>query len=83
MSIVTTVYGKSHFTVVLSCCADDTKLPPVVIFKLKTTPKAEFPSSVAVTTKEKGWMDGGMMNIWLEKCYSKRPDGLKRAKPYS
>ena len=30
---------KTRSTVVLACCADGTKLPPVLIFKRKTLPK--------------------------------------------
>ena len=29
---------KTHYTVVLVCCADGTKLPPLLIFKRKTLP---------------------------------------------
>ncbi|GFY16284.1 HTH CENPB-type domain-containing protein [Trichonephila clavipes] len=41
--IKTTGHEKSHFTVVLSCLADDTKLKPTVIFKRKTVTKSNFP----------------------------------------
>jgi hypothetical protein len=37
---------KTHYTVVLSCCADGTKLPPFLIFKRKTLPKEKFPAGV-------------------------------------
>ena len=48
---------KINFTVVLSCLADDSKLPPLVIFKRKTLPKtATFPSGVLVRCNEKSWM---------------------------
>ena len=30
---------KARYTVVLACCADGTKLPPLLIFKRKTLPK--------------------------------------------
>ena len=49
VSIVTTGHERSHFTVVLACCGDGSKLPPMVIFKRKTMPKTEFPSTVVVT----------------------------------
>ena len=42
--IKTTGYEKTHFTVVLTCMADGGKLPPMVIFKRKTTHKDKFPS---------------------------------------
>ena len=76
VSIVTTGHERSHFTVVLACCGDGSKLPPMVIFKRKTMPKTEFPSTVLVTTNRKGWMDEEKMNLWLTKCFSKRPDGF-------
>jgi len=30
---------KTRYTVVLACCADSKKLPPLLIFKRKTLPK--------------------------------------------
>ena len=53
-----TGHEKTNFTVVLSCLADGNKLPPMIIFKLKTLPKsAVFPSGVLVHTHGKGgWM---------------------------
>uniref|UniRef100_A0AAR2J5P4 HTH CENPB-type domain-containing protein n=1 Tax=Pygocentrus nattereri TaxID=42514 RepID=A0AAR2J5P4_PYGNA len=66
VNIVTTGNEKSHFTVVLACCGDGSKLPPMVIFKRKTMPKIQSPS-VAVAVNEKGWMDQEMMNLWLTK----------------
>lgn len=76
MNIVTTVHEKSHFTVVLACCGDGSKLPQMVIFKRKTMPKIPLSSSVVMAVYEKGWMDQEMMNFWLTKCYIKRPDGF-------
>jgi hypothetical protein len=38
VSIRTTGHEKTNFTVVLSCMADGTKLPPIIIFKLKNIP---------------------------------------------
>ncbi len=35
VSIHTTGYEKTHFTIILSCLADRTKLPATCIFKLK------------------------------------------------
>lgn len=76
VNIVTTGHEKSHFTVVLACCGDGSKLPPMVIFKRKTMPKIQLSPSVVVAVNEKGWMDQDMMNFWLTKCYTKRPDGF-------
>lgn len=39
VNIVATGHEKSFFTVVLVCCGDGSKLPPMVIFKQKTMPK--------------------------------------------
>ena len=47
--IKTTGNEKSHFTVVLACLADGTKLPkPMIIFKRKTMPKEDIPPGVFV-----------------------------------
>lgn len=36
VTLKTSGYEKAHYTVVLYCCADITKLPPLLIFKRKT-----------------------------------------------
>ena len=38
INIKTTRHERSTFTVVLGCMADRSKLPPIVIFKLKNIP---------------------------------------------
>ena len=48
ISIHTTGHKKTNFTVVLTCMADETKLPPIVIFKLKKILKGNFSSKVIV-----------------------------------
>ncbi|CAG8661263.1 11177_t:CDS:2, partial [Paraglomus occultum] len=48
VSIRTTGHERSSFTVVLSCMADGSKLPPLVIFKLKNIPRGTFPQDVLV-----------------------------------
>ena len=45
---------RSHFTVVLACMADGTKLPPLIIFKLKNVPRISFPSNVFVRANPSG-----------------------------
>jgi len=56
--VKTTWHDKSYFTVVLSCLADGSKFPPVIIFKRKTLPKGmKFPSGVLIRAQPKaGWM---------------------------
>lgn len=71
----TTGHKKSHFTVVLACCADGTKLPPMLTFRRKTLLKDSLLSGVIIQANENGWMDENMMTILLDKCFVKRPDG--------
>ena len=47
---------------VLACCADGTKLPPLLIFKRKMLPKDVIPHGVYFHVYSKGWMDGWRMN---------------------
>ncbi|CAG8561418.1 11541_t:CDS:2 [Scutellospora calospora] len=42
ISIRTYGYEKFCFTIVLACLADSTKLPPIIIFKLKNILRLEF-----------------------------------------
>ena len=70
-----------RYTVVLLCCADGTKLPPLLIFKRKTLPKDVIPHRIYIHVHSKGWMDGEGMKLWLEKVWSKRPGGLLK-KPF-
>ncbi len=73
----TTGHEKTHFTVVLCCMSDGTKLPPMVIFKRKTIPKGEkFPPGVLVHCHPKGWMDEEGICLWLEKVWNKRPGAV-------
>lgn len=68
---------KIHFTVVFSCLANGSKLPPLVIFKRKTLPKnMKFPAGVIVSAHVKGWMDESGTVEWLEKVWNKRPGAL-------
>jgi hypothetical protein len=77
VAIKTSGHEKTHFTAVLACCADGTKLPPMLIFKRKTIPK-DIPKQVLVHAHEKGWMNEAGMKIWFEKIWSRRPGGLLR-----
>jgi len=67
---------KTHYTVVLACCADSTKLPPLLIFKRKALPKDIIPHGIYVHVHSNGLMDGEGMKLWLEKVWSKHPGGL-------
>jgi len=53
---------KTRYTVVLACCADGTKLPPLLIFKRKTLPKDVILHGIYVHVHSKGWMDGWRRN---------------------
>ncbi|CAG8507144.1 22632_t:CDS:2 [Dentiscutata erythropus] len=69
ISIKTCGYEKSCFTVVLTCLADGTKLPPMIIFKLKNVPQLEFPSGVVIRANESGWMNEMQMSFWIDKIW--------------
>jgi DDE superfamily endonuclease len=72
VSILTTGHERSNFTVVLACMADGTKLPPVIIFKLKKIPREEFPDGVIIRTNPEGWMNENEMLWWVENIWIKR-----------
>ncbi|CAG8462456.1 5311_t:CDS:2, partial [Paraglomus occultum] len=72
VNIRTTGHERSHFTVVLACMADGTKLPPVIIFKLENVPRANFPADVFVRANSNGWMDETEMRWWIDCIWSKR-----------
>lgn len=70
----TTGHEKTHFTAVLCCLANGTKLPPMIIFKRKSIPKGEkFPNGIIVHCHPKGWMDENGICLWLDKVWDKRP----------
>ena len=72
MSTLSTGHEKSNFTVVLGCMADGTKLPPVIIFKLKNVPREEFPEGVIIRANAKGWMNEDEMGWWIENVWTQR-----------
>ena len=62
---------KMHYTVILACCADGTKLQPLLISKTKMLPKDVIPHGNYIHVHSKGWMDGEGMKLWLQKVWSK------------
>lgn len=76
VNVRTTGSEKSHFTVVLACLADGTKLKPMLIFKRKTMPKEKCPPGVIVKVHPKGWMDEELVHSWLDEVWFKRPGAL-------
>lgn len=77
---VKTGHKKCHFTVVLACCVDGTKLPLVLIFKRKAMSRDPFLSAIIVQANVKGWVYEILMSIWLDRSFSRRPDGFFNAK---
>ena len=80
VSVKTTGHEKQHFTAVLACQADGTKLQPMVIFKRKTMPKERMPPGVLVNVHPKGWMDEQLTRLWLDEVWMKRPGALLKPK---
>ena len=81
VQIRTTGHEKTHFTAVLSCMADGTKLKPMVIFKRKLIPKGEkFLPGVVINCHPKGWMDEEGIILWLKKVWDTRPGALLKKK---
>jgi transposase-like protein len=72
INIKTTGHERSTFTVVLGCMADGSKLPPVVIFKLKNIPRETFPNGIFVRVNAKGWVNEDEMIWWVENVWSRR-----------
>ena len=83
MAVKTSGHEKTHFTVVQACCADGTKLPPMIIFTRKTFLKEKVPSRVIVHVHEKGWMNEDSMKIWFDKVWSGRPGGSLQSPCYT
>ena len=65
---------KKHVTIVLSVTADGKMLPPMIIFKGKTTKtieKLRVPNRFIVKNQAKAWMDEELMHVWLEYIWLK------------
>mgnify|MGYP003623222955 FL=1 len=82
ITIKTSGHEKTHYTVVLACCADGSKLPPMIIFKRKTLPKEKIPTGLIVHVHEKGWMDESGMKVWIEKVWGRRNGALLKKKAF-
>ena len=63
ISIRTTEYEQTFFTVILECMADGIKLPTVCIFKVKKIPKEKFPDGIHIRANEKRWVNKSEM-LW-------------------
>jgi hypothetical protein len=72
VSIRTIGHERTNFTVVLTCIANGTKLPPVIIFKLKNIPWGNFPPEVIICANKTGWMNESEMLYWIENVWEKR-----------
>jgi len=65
--VKTSGHEKTHFTVVLACMADGSRLKPMIILKRKTLPKAaKFPPGTMVRAHVKGRMDEAGVQEWLK-----------------
>jgi hypothetical protein len=62
----------------LAITAEGRYLPPYVIFKRKTMPKAKLPNGVHVRVQGKGWMDAAMVCDWVRTVWGQRPGALLR-----
>jgi hypothetical protein len=71
VSIATTGHEKSNFMVVLSVTSDGGKLPPLVVSKRKTLRNGNFPIGILIAANEKGWINQGIMKVWVEKVWRK------------
>lgn len=77
----TTGNEKKHFTIVLSCLANGTKLRLINIFKRKALPKkVKFPARITVRAHIKGWMDENGTKKWLEEIWNGRPGAALKKK---
>jgi hypothetical protein len=69
---------KQRCAVTLEITADGRELPPYVIFKRKTMPKATIPNGVHVRVQGKGWTDAAVVCDWVRTVWGQRPGALLR-----
>ena len=65
----TTSHEKDHFTVILSACADGTKLKPHVVFKRKGTrliEDMEKMPGIVIRFSSNGWMNDELTIDYLQ-----------------
>uniref|UniRef100_A0A8C5ADR7 HTH CENPB-type domain-containing protein n=1 Tax=Gadus morhua TaxID=8049 RepID=A0A8C5ADR7_GADMO len=67
-----------RITVMLTCLADGSKLPPYVILKRKTVPKDPIAAGIIVRAQEKGWMESGLVVDLLKVVWGARYRGLRK-----
>jgi len=63
ITIKTSGHEKTHYTVILACCADGTKLPPLLIFKKKMMPSDKIKQEIFIHVQAEGWMDKNVMKL--------------------
>jgi len=78
--IRTTGNEKNRFTVVLTCFANGSKFPPIIIFKGKSWPKNSPPppSGVQVWFQDNGWMDEANMMKYFRYWSIKHSDNFQK-----
>jgi len=67
---------QTRYTVVLVCCADGTKLPPLLILKRKMLPKDVIPCRIYIRVHSKEWMDGEWNGPSIQVVFLKKPSLL-------
>ncbi len=72
INIKTIRYERSTFTVVLDCMADESKLSPIIIFKLKNILRETFSNSIFIRVNAKGWINEDEMIQWVKNVWSRR-----------
>ena len=72
VTIRTSGSEKRHVTVVLTVAADVFILPPMIIFRGKTSltiKGIDASEGFVIVTQEKAWMDESLMFTWFEKVW--------------
>ena len=81
VTIRTSGSGKTQVTVVLTVATDEFLVPPMVIFRGKTTQAIkdiETPEGFVIDTKEKAWIDESLMFIWFDQVWKSYEEKNKR-----